>query len=157
MIDLQTVAQRLPVAVDAQRDGGLFQAVDKFALPFPAAEHAHVKAHIAVLFLQIKLTFAGHRHHVGLPLQAVQRHHPVIQRQLAAHGIQAGGIVVILLRPHVGAALHGLLHQLLEIQPLGTGIGHLQLGLPLPVTAEIIRVNARSGKLAGQRQLAGQV
>ena len=112
LVDLQTVAQRLPLAVDAQRDSGLFQAVDKFALPFPAAEHAHVKAHIAVLFLQIKLTFAGHRHHVGLPLQAVQRHQPVIQRQPAAHGIQAGGIVVIFLRLHIGAALNGLLHEL---------------------------------------------
>ena len=35
--------------------------------------------------------------------------------------------------------------------------GHLELSLSLPVATEIIGVNARSGKFAAQRQLAGQV
>jgi hypothetical protein len=91
-----------------------------------------------------------------LPLQAFSVTCPVIQLQLAAHGIQAGGVVVIFLRLHIGAALNGLLHQLLEVQPFGAGIA-ICICASLPVTTEIVGVNARSGKFAAQRQLTGQV
>lgn len=47
---------------------------------------------------------------------------PIIQRKLGADRVQTGRIVVIFLRLNVGAALDGLLYQLLEVEPFSARI-----------------------------------
>ena len=71
------------------------------------------------------------------------------QLQLAAHGIEAGRVVVIFLRLHIGAALNGLLHELLEVKPFSAGIRHLYLRIPLPATTEIVGINSFAGEIPG--------
>lgn|GEM_PF-4332672 len=82
---------------------------------------------------------------------------PIIQRKLGADRIQSGRIVVIFLRLNVGAALDGLLYQLLEVEPFSTRISELRYRLPLPAAAELVGIDLAAGELAGQRELAGEV
>ena len=82
---------------------------------------------------------------------------PIIQRKLGADRIQSGRIVVIFLRLNVGAALDGLLYQLLEVEPFSARISELRYRLPLPAAAELVGINLAAGELTGQRELAGEV
>ncbi len=82
---------------------------------------------------------------------------PIIQRKLGADRVQTGRIVVIFLRLNVGAALDGLLYQLLEVEPFSARISELRYRLPLPAAAELVGIDLTAGELAGQRELAGEV
>lgn len=82
---------------------------------------------------------------------------PIIQRKLGADRVQSGRIVVIFLRLNVGAALDGLLYQLLEVEPFSARISELRYRLPLPAAAKLVGIDLTAGELAGQRELAGEV
>ncbi|STT05157.1 Uncharacterised protein [Klebsiella michiganensis] len=72
---------------------------------------------------------------------------PIIQRKLGADRVQSGRIVVIFLRLNVGAALDGLLYQLLEVEPFSARISELRYRLPLPAAAELVGIDLTAGEL----------
>ena len=43
LVNLQAVAQRLPVTINSQRDRRLLEPVDEFAFALPAAQYPHVE------------------------------------------------------------------------------------------------------------------